>query len=170
MTKELLFDSTVNKESKTIITKREFSANIELVWRAWTTPEILEQWAAPKPWVAKTQTMDFREGGFWHYAIVSPEGKKHWSRYDYKKIEFQKTITELRVFSDENGIVSPNFPRTRCTTIFSETNDITLVTVTAKYESIDVFEKMASHGHKKGYMSTLENLDKLLIKLKKYNR
>lgn len=170
MKTELLFDFTVNKKSKTIFIKREFPANLELVWRAWTTPEILEQWFAPKPWRAQTKTMDFRDGGFWHYAIVSPEGKKHWSRYDYKKIEFQKSITELRAFSDANGIVSPDIPRTECTSIFSETDGKTLVTITARYGNLEVFEKMASKGHKEGYASTLENLDKVLLTLKKQKK
>ncbi|CAL1517386.1 hypothetical protein MMC2321_01120 [Chitinophaga sp. MM2321] len=37
MRTELLSDFTVNNKDKTIIINREFSANIELVWRASTT-------------------------------------------------------------------------------------------------------------------------------------
>lgn len=166
MKTELLFDFSANKENKTVFIRREFSANLELVWKAWVTPEILEQWAAPKPWIAQTKTMDFRDGGFWLFAIVSPEGRKHWSRYDYKKIEFQKTIIELRAFSNEDGIVSPDFPRTECTTIFSEVGGNTIVTISAQYGNFDIFEKMASDGHKNGFLSTLKNLDKLLSNLK----
>ena len=110
--------------------------------------------------------MDFREGGFWHYALVSPEKKKHWSRYDYKKIEPQKSIVELRAFSDENGMVNPDFPRTECTLIFSETNGKTLVTITERYGSPEMFEKMATESHKKGFSSHLRNLDELLLTFK----
>lgn len=49
MNTPLLFDFSVNKENKTIHVTREFAANRELVWKAWTTAELLDQWWAPKP-------------------------------------------------------------------------------------------------------------------------
>jgi uncharacterized protein YndB with AHSA1/START domain len=162
----LLFDFAVNKKNKTIHIKREFDAIPELVWQAWTTAGLLDQWCAPNPYRTETRTMDFSEGGFWHYALVSPEGKRHWSRYDYKKIEPFKSITELRAFSDENGIVSPDLPHTECTIVFSETEGKTLVTMAEKYGSPEMFEKMATTSHKKGFSSHLKNLDKLLLTLK----
>ena len=166
MNTELLFDFAVQKENKTIIVQREFDATLALVWEAWTNPEILEQWIAPKPWRAETKTMDFKEGGFWHYAMISPQDEKHWSRYDYQTIEPQKSITELRAFSDENGTVNPDFPRTLCTTIFSEANGKALVTVTAQYGSLEVLEYMVTHGFKEGLAASLENLDEILAAIK----
>lgn len=166
MDSNLLFDFSVKKENRTIRITREFDANLHLVWQAWTKAELLDRWCAPNPYRTETRTLDFREGGLWHYAIVSPEGKKHWSRYDYRKIEFQKTITESRAFSDENGMVDPNFPHTECTIGFSETDGKTLVTITEKYGSPEMFERMATPGHKKGFSSHLENLDELLLTLK----
>jgi len=166
MNSNLLFDFIVNKENKTIHITREFNGSLELVWQAWTTAKLLDQWCAPNPYRTETKTLDFREGGFWHYAIVSPQDTKHWSRYDYKKIEPQKSITELRAFSDENGTVSPDFPRTECTIVFSEAGGKTRVTMVEKYGSLEMFEKMATDSHKKGFSSHLKNLDKLLPTLK----
>lgn len=167
MKSELLFDFSVSKENKTIHIKREFDASLALVWQAWTMAELLDQWCAPNPYRTETKALDFREGGLWHYAIVSPDGQKHWSRYDYKKIEPQKSITELRAFSDENGRVGTDFQRTECTLIFSETDGKTLVTITEKYRNPEMFEKMATDSHKKGFSSHLKNLDDLLLTLKK---
>lgn len=79
MNSNLLFDFTVNKENNTIHIRREFDAGPELVWQAWTTAELLDQWWGPEPWKAETRTMDFREGGTWLYAMVGPEGERHWS-------------------------------------------------------------------------------------------
>lgn len=165
MNPTLLFDFKVDRENRTIVIHREFDAPLPLVWEAWTTAAILEQWIAPKPWRAKTQTMDFREGGYWLYAMISPEEEKHWSRYDYQKIEPLKSITELRAFSDENGVVNPNFPRTECINLFSEANGKTLVTVTAKYGSLEVLEFMVARGFKEGVAASLENLEGLLNQL-----
>lgn len=166
MNSNLLFDFSVNTEKKIIHIKREFDARLELVWEAWTKAELLDQWCAPNPYRTETKTLDFREGGFWHYAIVSPTGGKHWSRYDYPKIEPLKSIKELRAFSDENGTVSLDFPCTECTITFSEADGKTLVMITEKYGSTEMFDKMATTSHKKGFSSHLKNLDKLLLTLK----
>ena len=166
MESNLVFDFTVDNANKIIVVKREFAANIELVWEAWSNPKIIDQWWAPKPHHSETKSMDFREGGFRHWALVSPEGSKHWSRQDYQKIEPQKSIAELRAFCYENGIVSADFIKTQCTTTFSKTNGNTLVTITSIYGNPKVFEQMASLNHKKGFSSTLENLDQVLNDLK----
>ena len=77
MSISLAFDFVVNKENNTITVKREFAADRSLVWDAYTKPEILDQWWAPRPWKARTKTMDFRNGGHWHYAMVGREGEEN---------------------------------------------------------------------------------------------
>jgi uncharacterized protein YndB with AHSA1/START domain len=59
----LLFDFTVDKATATIYVTREFAADLDLVWDAWTKAEILDQWMGPKPWRVQTKELDFREGG-----------------------------------------------------------------------------------------------------------
>ena len=58
MNSDLLFDFSVNKENKTVYIEREFNADLELVWKAWTTVELLDQWWGPKPFVTKTKFMN----------------------------------------------------------------------------------------------------------------
>src|SRR6478736_9541523 len=98
MRSNLKFDFTVNKKDNTVNVKREFAANLELVWEAWTNPEILDQWWAPKPYRAETKSLDFRVGGTWLYAMVSPQNEKQWCKADYKEIESQKSLAWLDAF------------------------------------------------------------------------
>jgi uncharacterized protein YndB with AHSA1/START domain len=58
---------TTDLHKATFEAKREFNADISLVWRAWTEPELRDQWWAPAPWICETKSMDFSEGGRWHY-------------------------------------------------------------------------------------------------------
>ena len=167
MNSNLLFEFIVDEKQKTIIIKREFNASLGLVWKGWTTAQLLDRWCAPNPYNTETKAMDFKEGGYWLYALVGPQGQKHWCRYDYTKIEAHKSITELRAFSDENGTLDPSFPRTECTVVFSSADNKTLVTITEKYESTVMFERMATDSHKNGFSSHLKNLDRLLLTLKK---
>jgi uncharacterized protein YndB with AHSA1/START domain len=47
----------------------------ELVWKAWTTPEILMQWFTPRPWTTVACDLDLRPGGIFRTVMRSPEGK-----------------------------------------------------------------------------------------------
>ncbi len=167
MKNNLVFEFIVDNENNSIVVKREFTAKVELVWRAWTKPDIIDQWWTPKPHRSETKSMHFKEGGFRHWALVSPQGGKFWSRQDYQKIDPQKSIEELRAFCNEKGIVSENFEKTLCKIVFNEINGNTLVTITSKYGNSRVFEQMSSLNHKKGFTSTLRNLDQVLSSLKK---
>ncbi len=70
MSSNLLFDFSIDQENKTILIKREFDAKPELVWQAWTTAGLLDQWCAPNPYSTETKTLDLREGGCWHYTVL----------------------------------------------------------------------------------------------------
>ncbi len=48
----------------------------ELVWKAWTTPELLMQWFAPAPWSIVACTLDLRAGGGFGFVMRSPEGEE----------------------------------------------------------------------------------------------
>ena len=82
----LVFDFTVDKAAKMVFITREFDADLSLVWDAFTKPEILDQWVAPKPWTSKTKFMDFKVGGKRFYAMISPEGQERWSIQEYTSI------------------------------------------------------------------------------------
>lgn len=48
----------------------------ELIWKAWTTPEILMKWFCPRPWKTVECEMDLRPGGIFRTVMLSPEGQK----------------------------------------------------------------------------------------------
>src|SRR5688572_16978462 len=103
MKNALTMNFTVDKENKMINVERDFNAPVDKVWAAWTQKEILDKWWAPKPWKAETKEMDFREGGHWLYAMVGPDGSKHWARADYKSIDAPGSFSVEDAFCDENG-------------------------------------------------------------------
>ena len=173
MKSNLKFDFTVNKENNTVNVSREFAANLELVWEAWTTPEILDQWWAPKPYRTETKSMDFREGGMWLYAMVSPENVKHWCKNDYHKIVHQSMFSGLDAFCDEKGEVNKSMPRTFWTNTFNEQGETTTVNIVAQYNSLADLEKVIKMGFKEGFTMALENLDQYIeaqFKLRQQNK
>ncbi len=162
MNPTLLFDFSVNKEMKTINVKREFAADLETVWAAWTTPELLDLWWAPKPYQTVTKSMDFREGGMWLYHMVAPDGAKHWCRADYKKITVLKNFSALDAFCDEHGNINREFPRSLWNNAFLEKGDATTVNITIEYQDLADLEKIIQMGFKEGFTMALSNLDQYL--------
>lgn len=47
-----------------------------LIWRAWTTPELLMPWFCPLPWKTIDCEIDLRPGGIFRTTMQSPEGKE----------------------------------------------------------------------------------------------
>ena len=163
MKNNLLFSFIINKENNTVTVQREFDGSLDLVWDAWTKPEILDQWWAPKPYKTVTKSMDFREGGMWLYYMINPEKDKHWCKNEYQKIDSKKSFTGLDAFCDENGITNYDVPRTLWKNTFSEIKlDKTLVTILATYESLADLEKVIEMGFKEGFSMALNNLDEYL--------
>lgn len=162
MNPTLAFDFTVDKENNTIAVKREFAAPLHLVWDAWTKPEILDQWWAPKPYQTKTKSMDFREGGFWHYAMIGPEGDTHWCKTDYIKIEALKFFSGLDAFCDEDLNLNTEFPRSNWNNTFEEKENITAVNIQIKYATLADLEKIIQLGFKEGFSMALTNLDQYI--------
>ena len=152
---------SVDKENKKISVKREFAAPLSRVWAAWTESELLDQWWAPKPWIAQTKSMDFRVGGHWLYAMVGPDETKHWARADFKSITTLKSFSAQDSFCDENGNIDHTFPLAIWNNVFSETSDTTLVSIEIRYDEISDLEKYIEMGFKEGFLAALENLDEL---------
>lgn len=162
MNPNLLFNFTVSKENSTIHVQREFAADLDLVWDAWTKPEILDQWWAPKPYRTETKSMNFCESGRWFYAMISPENETHWCLVDYKKIDAKKSYTALDAFCDAVGNINTEFPRSLWTNVFQENKTTTTVTITIKYESFKDLEKIIALGFKEGFTMALGNLDQYI--------
>lgn len=160
MNNNLLFDFTVDKSKKTVFVKREFAAELSLVWDAFTTKEILDQWWAPKPWQSKTKVMDFRVGGKRFYAMVGPEGQEHWSLQEYTSITPKTNFKYLNAFADKDG--NPNLPGSDWDLSFSEKNGITTVSIVIYNESLERMEQMIEMGFQGGFTMTLNYLSELL--------
>lgn len=158
----LKFDFTVNKENNTINVQRDFKADLNLVWEAWTNSEILDQWWAPKPYQNKTKTMDFRTDGLWLYCMISPQNETHWCKADYKEVVPMKSYSYMDNFCDENGTISHPFPNSFWTNNFIETEEITTVNITIQYGSLEELEKIIEVGFKEGFSMAMENLDQYI--------
>jgi uncharacterized protein YndB with AHSA1/START domain len=156
-------DFIVDKERKTVSITVELDAGIDLVWDAYTKPELLDQWWAPKPFSSRTKAMDFREGGRRFYAMVSPEGQEGWVLQQYKSITPKTNFKLFNAFADENE--NPELPGSDWDLNFSEHEGKTKVSISIYNESLERMERMIELGFTEGTRMQLQNLEELLARL-----
>ena len=153
----------VDKQKKTVYITKEFAFELSLVWDAYTKPELLDQWWAPKPFASRTKVMDFRVGGRRFYAMVSPDGQERWALQKYTSISPKTNFKFFNAFADENE--NPQLPGSDWDLTFSEQDERTKVSISIYNESLERLEKMVEMGFKEGTMAQMENLEELLSKL-----
>lgn len=157
-------DFIVDKQTKMVNITKEFAFELSLVWDAYTKPELLDQWWAPKPLASRTKVMDFRVGGRRFYAMVSPDGQVlGWAIQKYTSISPKTNFKFFNAFADENE--NPELPGSDWDLTFSEQDGRTKVSISIYNESLERLEKLVEMGFKEGTMSQMKNLEDLLSKL-----
>lgn len=153
----------VDKETRTVSITKEFAAELSLVWDAYTKPELLDQWWAPKPFVSRTKVMEFREGGRRFYAMVSPEGDElGWVVQKYTSITPKTNFKFFNAFADKDE--NPQLPGSDWDLSFSGQGDTTKVCISIYNESLERLERMIEMGFLEGAKAQLKTLEELLAK------
>ena len=157
-------DFIVDKQTKTVSITKEFAYNLSLVWDAYTKPELLDQWWAPKPLTSRTKVMDFKVGGRRFYAMVSPDGQTlGWVLQKYTSISPKTNFKLFNAFADENE--NPELPGSDWDLTFSERDGKTKVSISIYNESLERLERMIELGFVEGAKAQLKNLEELLATL-----
>jgi uncharacterized protein YndB with AHSA1/START domain len=114
-----------------LVIERVFDAPRELVWRAWTEPDLFMRWWGPKGFTTPHCEIDLRVGGRLLNCMRSPEGQDYWSTGVYREIVPLERIVCTDSFADEKGNVVP-------ATHYGMTADIPLeMLVTVTFEDLD---------------------------------
>ncbi|MDQ6683528.1 MAG: SRPBCC family protein [Pseudomonadota bacterium] len=59
-----------------LVLERVVDVPLELVWKAWTTPQMLMKWFTPAPWTTPEVEVDLRPGGIFRNVMQSPDGQR----------------------------------------------------------------------------------------------
>jgi len=153
----------VDKETKTVSITKEFDASRDMVWDAYTKPELLDQWWAPGPLTSRTTVMDFKVGGRRFYAMVSPEGAERWVVQKYTSITPKTNFKIFNAFADKDENLE--LPGSDWDLSFSEQGGKTKVSISIYNESLERLERMIEYGFREGTMAQLQNLEELLAHL-----
>ena len=151
---------TDNLQSRTLTIKRIFDAPVEIVWEAWTDPEHVAEWWAPKGMNVKVVEHNFKVGGKWKYSMPMPDGNDFISEGVYSVIvELQKIFTSADFRPMTEGVELQSFFEKD-----GEKTNFTFNVIHATEEYCKAQEKM---GFYNGWGSALERLNTLVKTLNK---
>jgi len=145
-----------------MVIERIFDAPRELVWKAWTEPEMFKMWCGPTHFTCSFAEIDFRVGGKYLHCMRGPDGKDYWSTGTYKEIVQLQKIVATDSFADKTGKAVPS-------THYGMEGIPLELEVTVTFEDIDAKTKMTLRhiGIPEGEMKNLaragweESFDKL---------
>ena len=81
-----------------LVLTRLINAPREKVYRAWTDPELLKQWFAPKPYTTPVVEMDVRPGGSARFVMRGPDGKDLPNRGVYLEVVANERLVSTDAF------------------------------------------------------------------------
>jgi uncharacterized protein YndB with AHSA1/START domain len=95
-----------NVTKKDLVVRRVFDAPVELVWKAWTDPQLVMRWWGPDRFTCPSARLDFREGGISVVCMRAPKefgGQDMYSSWVYKKIVPMQLIEFIQNIADQDG-------------------------------------------------------------------
>ena len=81
-----------------ILITREFDAPKHLVYKAWTTPELVERWWHANRGEVKSIDIDLRVGGSWRYVMETPDGFEVAFHGEYRELVPDERIVSTEVY------------------------------------------------------------------------
>jgi uncharacterized protein YndB with AHSA1/START domain len=88
---------TLPSDTQILIT-REFAAPRHLVYRAWTTPELIQRWWHAKRGKMTLAEVDLRVGGRWRYVMIADGGLEVAFHGEYREIVPNELLVSTEVF------------------------------------------------------------------------
>ena len=156
MKNETIVERTTDRE---LVVRRMFNGPAHIVFDAWTKPELLKRWWAPKSFGVTLFECesDLREGGAYRYAFGRDPGKPEVfsGRYTEVRPPSRLVFTQLYERMREVGEVV-------VTATFEESRGRTLLTLHQLFPSKEALEGALASGMEHGMRVTLDQLDELV--------
>jgi uncharacterized protein YndB with AHSA1/START domain len=146
-----------------ILITREFNAPKELVYQAWTTPELVKRWWSAKRGEATVAEIDLRVGGKWRYAMVTDDGMEVAFHGEYQEVVPNERIVSTEVYE---GIPDGEANATLNTVTFEERNGRTVLTLLVDAPSKEVRDMIVASGMEDGLQDALDLLEEVADSLR----
>jgi uncharacterized protein YndB with AHSA1/START domain len=139
-----------------IVTTREFDAPRDLLYRAFTEPDLMAQWLGPRKYAMKVDRFDMRDGGTWRYVHVDDQGNEFGFHGVFHGEPSPEGIVQTFEFEGAPGNVQLD------TVTFEEHDATTTVRTNSVFQTVEARDAMVEHGMAEGMTEGYERLEELL--------
>lgn len=147
---------------KQILITREFAASKHLVYKAWTTPELIKRWWSGNMGKVTVADVDLRVGGMWRFVMVTDSGFEVAFHGKYRELIPNERIVCTEVYEgapDAEGAAALN------TMMFTEKDGRTSFTLLVDAPSRDVRDAIINSGMEAGMQESWDVLEQVVVSL-----
>jgi uncharacterized protein YndB with AHSA1/START domain len=143
-----------------ILITREFDAPRHLVYRAYTTPELVRRWWSAKRGEVTTCEIDLRVGGSWRYVMVTEDGFEVGFHGEYREIVPNERIVSTEVYE--------GMPEGEAldTLTFTEVDGRTTLTILVEHTSKEHRDAHIESGMEEGMQDAMDLLEQVAVSLR----
>ena len=143
-----------------ILITREFDAPRHLVYKAWTTPELVKRWWSAKRGEVTIAEIDLRVGGTWRYVMVADGGFEVGFHGEYREIVPNERLVSTEVYEGMPDAEALD------TMTLSEADGRTTVTILVQHSSKEHRDAHIESGMEDGMQDALDLLEQVAISLR----
>lgn len=138
-----------------ILITRWFAAPTRLVWRAWTTPELVRRWWSARRGEVTVAEIDLRVGGAWRYVMVTPDGFEVAFHGEYREVVPHRRLVSTEVYEGVPDAEALN------TLTLSPDGDGTLMTILVEHATREHRDAHIASGMEDGLQDALDLLEEV---------
>jgi uncharacterized protein YndB with AHSA1/START domain len=143
-----------------ILITREFDAPKHLVYKAWTTPELVKRWWTANRGETTIAEIDLRVGGVWRYVMVTDGGFEVGFHGEYREIVPNERIVSTEVYEGMPEGEALN------TVTFTEVDGRTTLTILVQHTSKEHRDAHIDSGMEAGMQDAMDLLEQVAISLR----
>jgi uncharacterized protein YndB with AHSA1/START domain len=153
---------TLPTDTQILIT-REFDAPKELVYEAWTTPELVRRWWSGERGEMTVAEIDLRVGGTWRYAMVATGGMEVAFHGEFREIVPNERIVSTEAYE---GIPDADEHASLNTLTLTEVDGRTTLTILVEHPSKQGRDMHIESGMEGGMQEAMDRLERVAVSLR----
>ncbi len=143
-----------------ILIRREFDAPRHLVYRAWTTPELVKRWWSGGHGEVTIAEIDLRVGGIWRWVMIANEGFEVGFHGEYREIVPDERIVSTEVYEGMPEGEALN------TITFSEDDGRTSMSILVQHSCKEHRDAHINSGMESGMQKSMDLLEQVAVSLR----
>ena len=149
-----------------ILITREFDAPKELVYKAFTTPDLVKRWWHANRGKVTIAEIDFRVGGKWRYVSITDDGTEVGFHGEYLEVVPGERVVSTEIYEGLPEGVTEEEAATVNTATFSEADGRTALTILVQATSKEARDAIIESGMEAGLQDALDLLEQVAVTLR----